>query len=116
LFELPKAIILRRQRDFQLFYDCGSQYVDRYLVMYVLKTDELSGMAGFAAGKKLGCAVVRNRLKRLMREAYRLHRRELKPHTAVLLVGRRALIGEKFQTAERSFLNLAKRANILLEQ
>lgn len=113
-FGLPKAKILRRKRDFQTVYGQGRAWVNRYLVLYVLISKELAGKVGFAAGKKLGNAVVRNRVKRLLRECYRLHQHELRSDAALLLVGRRPLVGKKYVCAERSFLSLAKRADIFV--
>lgn len=115
MFSLPKTKILRRKREFQTVYAEGRSYANRYLVIYVLENLELAGKAGFAAGKKLGGAVIRNRLKRLLRECYRLHQHEIKPQLALLLVARRPLAEEKYVGAETAFLSLALRAGILSE-
>ncbi len=114
MYKLPRRRMLKDKKDFQRVRHCGRSYADRCLVMYVLKdAGELSGMAAFAAGKKLGCAVVRTRMKRIMREAYRLNQDKIVDSAAVILVGRKAAIGVKSGVMEKSFLKLAGRAGIL---
>lgn len=116
MFQLPKRRILRKKKDFQTVYRCGRSYANRYLVLYVFPTAELGGRVGFAAGKKLGNAVVRNRVKRLLRESYRLHQNRIRDGIALLMVGRQALTGEKCDVAQRAFLSLGKRAGIFTSE
>ena len=116
MFNLPKRRILRKKKDFQTVYRYGRSYANRYLVLYVFRDEGLGGKVGFAAGKKLGNAVVRNRVKRLLRESYRLHQRKVRPGVALLLVGRHALVGEKCAAAQRAFLGLGKKAGIFLSE
>lgn len=113
MHKLPKRRILRQNREFQTVYRSGRSLANRYLVLYVFPTKELSGKVGFAAGKKLGNAVVRNRVKRLLRESYRLHQELVKPGLALLLVGRKAAVQEKCGNMEKAFLQLARKAGIL---
>ena len=70
---LPRRLMLKRSACFQRVYRAGRSYANRYLVLYVFHLHEgdpkpLYGEVGFAAGKKLGCAVRRSRVKRLLRE------------------------------------------------
>ncbi len=104
--------MLKRRNDFQRVYRKGRSLANRYFVLYVFESDELSGRVGFAAGKKLGCAVKRNRVKRLLRESYRLHSPELRPGIALLLVGRQAMLDVKCPVVEKAFLSLGKKAGI----
>ncbi|SDP46312.1 ribonuclease P protein component [Selenomonas ruminantium] len=104
--------MLKRRNDFQRVYRKGRSLANRYFVLYVFESEELSGRVGFAAGKKLGCAVKRNRVKRLLRESYRLHSPELRPGIALLLVGRQAMLDVKCPVVEKAFLSLGKKAGI----
>ena len=63
---------------FQKIYRCGRSLANKNMVMYYCKAFHPSHKVAFAAGKKLGNAVTRNRVKRLLREVYRLHRHEIK--------------------------------------
>lgn len=113
MYKLPKGRILRRKSDFQRVHRFGKSYANRYLVLYVFSATGPGDKVGFAAGKKLGNAVTRNRVKRLMRECYRLNQDKLIPGHVLLLVGRKAATTEKFQTVEKAFLNLGRKAKIL---
>lgn len=110
-FSLPKSRIVRTHDDFQKIYSSGKSFANRFLVLYVLPSESLK--VGFAAGKKLGNAVIRSRVKRILREAFRLNQHRLKNNVQILLVGRKALIDQKMQVAEKSFIDLCKRADIL---
>ena len=114
MFELPRSEILRKA-EFQKVYSQGKSFAVRDIVIYIFRTEDLKGKVGFAAGKKLGCAVVRNRVKRLMREAYRLNKNKIRRDAAIILVGRKNLIDANFQVAEKSFLAVCRRAKILIE-
>ena len=99
---LPSAQRLRANRDFRLIYAKGRSYPDPVAVLYVMRrTGEYALAApglriGFVVSKKQGGAVVRNRIKRRLREAVR-HRLAdlLDAPLDVILVGRsRAHVAE----------------------
>lgn len=112
MYKLPKGRILRRRNDFQKVHRFGKSYANRYLVLYVFTATGLEDKVGFAAGKKLGNAVTRNRVKRLMRECYRLNQFKIKENVCLLLVGRKAAVNVKLDVIEKAFLTLGRKAAI----
>lgn len=66
---------LSRSSDFQRIYRQGSSTASRFLVLYWFKRPVEAGdegpRLGLSVSKKLGGAVVRNRVKRLLREAFK---------------------------------------------
>lgn len=113
MFNLPKTEIIKNKKDFNRVYSSGRAFVCRDMVLYVLRDEKCNGKIGFAAGKKLGCAVVRNRVKRIMREAYRMCRKNLRRDFALILVGRKSLVTAKSDVAIKSFRGLCKRAKLM---
>ncbi len=107
--------MLKRRSDFQRVYRTGRSWANRYFVLYVFETDYLDGKVGFAAGKKLGCAVVRNRVKRLLRESYRKNQSMIRPGLALLLVGRKGMVDVKCDVVEKSFVSLGRKAGIFAD-
>jgi len=65
---------LSRSSDFQRIYRQGSSTASRFLVVYSFKRPVETGAEGprlgLSVSRKLGGAVVRNRVKRLLREAF----------------------------------------------
>lgn len=68
---MQKTVILNQNRDFLQLYKRGKKIVSPYLVIYVRKTRRSYNRLGITVGKKVGCAVKRNRAKRIIRQAYR---------------------------------------------
>lgn len=114
MYKLSKQGILRNKNSFQSVYRSGKSYANKTMVLYVLPTIG-DRKTGFAAGKRLGNAVIRNRVKRLLREAYRLNQHRLTPGVDLILVGRQAMVKSRYQTVARAFLNLCSKARILSE-
>ena len=115
MYKLPKSMILRSGAEFQRVYKCGRSVANRHIVMYTAKNPRSGGKVGFAAGKKLGNASIRNRVKRLLRECYRLNRHRLKDGYDLLLVGRKSAVEYSYDTLEKAFIELAKRSGICLD-
>lgn len=109
-FTLPKSDRVGSNRSFQKIYKEGTSVAGRYLVLHWRKKEEPKTRVGFAAGKKLGPAVVRNRLKRVMREAWRLYPVEMPPGYDFILVARRPLIGKKLSDAQMGLQEVFRKA------
>lgn len=107
---------LKSKKGFQLAFTKGRTFVDGLAVFYLLARDENEFKIGFAVGRKIGCAAVRNRMKRLMREVYRKHQNELKKGCYLIWMGRSRLARADYKTYERVFLRLARRAGLLKEE
>jgi len=114
-FKFNKRNKLCKNEQFQAVYRRGKSFANRLLVMYVLPNNCDIRRVGVAAGKKLGNAVMRNRVKRLLREAYRLHQHEFVNGIDLILVGRRPLVQANLTQTVEALLSVAAKAGILVK-
>jgi len=68
---------------------------------------------GVVTSRKVGGAVVRNRARRLMREVFRLHQRELAEPVDLVLVARPSIVGRGLDEVEKDFIAVMRRAGML---
>lgn len=112
-FTFLKKNRIKSKAGFQLVYTTGRSVVDSMAVFYVLPADAGEPKIGLAVGKKIGNAVVRNRVKRMMREIFRHHKLELAPKIQLIWVARKKLAAADLKTYDRVFMRLVKRAALL---
>ena len=68
---------------------------------------------GITVSKKLGKAVIRNRVRRRIREAYRLNEEKFLPGWDIVIVARSRAVSVSFQKLTQSLLSLSEQAGIL---
>ena len=113
MYELPKKIIFRRKQEFNKVYSKGRSYVNHFIIIHVLNSNKIEGKVGFAVGKKIGNAVIRNRIKRLLRESYRIYQRDIQKNVSMVLIARKPLINVKCDVVKKAFKELCNKAQIL---
>ena len=103
---------LRSSLSFSEVFEEGCTVVGRFVVLHYLPSGRSRPRVGFAAGKKLGGAVLRNRLRRVLKEAFRHLQGELLP-ADVVLVARRRMSQAAFSEIQDDLSRLLSRAGLL---
>ena len=99
----PRSSRILRSADFRLVYDKGIRVsCPLFASFFLARSDSQGPRLGLTAPRALGGAVVRNRLKRRLREAFRLHRASFAPGWDVVINPRRALLTASFADLERA--------------
>ena len=106
---------LKLNHIFQRLYRTQGQ-ANGYLVLYARKNRSDKNRIGITVGKKLGKAHIRNRIRRRLREIYRLNEDRFLPGYDIVVVARSRAVSAEFSALTQAFLLLARKADILREE
>ena len=106
---------LKLNHIFQRLYH-SQGHADSYLVLYARHNRLGKNRVGYTVSKKLGHAVVRNRTRRRLREVYRLNEEKFTPGWDIVVVARTRAMDAPFEKLTASFLRLAEKAGLLVEE
>lgn len=106
---------LQKNYQFGIVYKKGKSYANKNLVMYVLPTKKEDNFFGLSVSKKVGKAVTRNRVRRLIRECLRLQCSKYKKGHDIVIIARADAAGKSFAEIKSSINNLIKRHDIALK-
>lgn len=105
---------LRKSHEFSLLRQSGKRAVSGCLVANWRSLDagQLPRL-GVIASRRIGSAVVRNRAKRLLREAFRLHQHELACPLEMVLIARGSIVGRDRGDVERDLLRVLRTGGLI---
>ena len=110
------TVSLKENRTFRRLYSKGKSAVGGAMVLYCRKNGTPESRLGLTVSTKLGHAVTRNKVRRRLREIYRLNEDRLLPGYDLVIVARSRAVTGRFRDLEKEFLRLAKKLNLLREE
>jgi ribonuclease P protein component len=104
----PRAARLRRRGDFLAIYETGLRVAGPNLVLFGRRSEGSLGRLGVTVTRKCGGAVIRNLMKRRIREVYRLHRNEISVPIDLVVNVRRGADRVSFSRIEAEFVRQSR--------
>lgn len=110
-------LTLKKSSEFQDVFKTGKWSSADTLVTYTKKINSEENKVGVAVSKKIGKSVVRNRLKRLAREAYRKNENKILAGFNIVIVYKNNVQIDELTYAivEKDLFKCLKKANLLKE-
>ncbi len=112
---MKETVSLKKNYEFRRLYDKGAKAAMPRLVLYCRKSRGGKNRLGLTVGKKTGKAVVRNRVRRRLREIYRLNEQRLVKGVDIVIVARTAAVSATFRELEEDFLKAANKLGLISE-
>ena len=107
---------LKLNHVFRRLYHKGRSAAGKYLVIYCRKNGSQENRVGLTVSAKLGHAVVRNRIRRRLREIYRLHESQFQPGWDIVVVARGRAVDAPYRKLESAYLSLADKLGLLIRE
>lgn len=108
-------VTLKKNSDFRRLYAKGKSAVNPYMVVYCRRNNTGENRLGYTVSAKLGHAVVRNRIRRRLREIYRLNSSFLRSGWDIVIVARARCIDAKYSGMEKAFLDACGKLGLMRE-
>ena len=113
---MKRATTLKKNYEFRRVYNKGKSGVSPLLVVYARPNRGGRNRLGVTVSTKLGKAVVRNRVRRRLREIYRLSQPELKQGYDVVLVARTRAVSASYSDLSRAYRRVCEKLELLEER
>ncbi len=111
---MKKSYRIKKEKEFQKIIYKKDSYANRNFIVYIYPAEENKHFrVGLSVGKKIGNAVTRNKVKRLMRESLFELKDNIKPEYNVVLIARPNIVGLSILEVKKNIQHVFKLANII---
>lgn len=113
---MQQELRLRKREDFGRVYRHGQSTANLKFVLYYMRNFRTQHFhLGVSVSKKVGSAVVRNRIRRLVKEAARLHAGKIKPNMDLIIIAKKAAVDMTYEECLKNLLHILNKAQILVQ-
>ncbi|MFC0015359.1 MULTISPECIES: ribonuclease P protein component [Allobacillus] len=110
---MKKKYRVKKNEEFQQIFKQGESFANKQLVIYyVMKKDQQHFRVGISVGKKLGNAVMRNKIKRYIRESLRQLEPHIQPDVDFVIIARKPATSMNVEEVKISLKHLLKRTGL----
>ncbi|SCY62941.1 ribonuclease P protein component [Alkaliphilus peptidifermentans] len=103
---------LRKNDDFRKVYKNGNSMANKLLIIYLMKNFTEVNRVGFTVSKKVGKSVVRSRVKRLLKESYRLNVNKVQIGYDIVFIARENCKEANYKEIESAMLHLIRKMKV----
>lgn len=113
---MKKKHRVKKQGDFQAIFHHKNSVANRQFIFYQLdKEDQKYFRVGLSVSKKLGNAVVRNRIKRYMRQVITEEKEYISKGKDYVIIAREPCVEMAYIDFKKSFIHVLKKAKVWQE-
>ena len=107
--------MIKKNYEFKRFFSKGTVYRGKYIHMYIHTSNINVNKLGIAISKKVGKAVQRNHIKRLIRENYKIYESKFKNYINVVIIVNNNIELKKvnYYNIKKDFDNILKKAGVI---
>lgn len=110
---MKRATTVKENYEFRRIYAKGRSGVSPYLVVYCRPNRRSNNRLGVTVSAKLGHAVVRNRVRRRLREIFRLAQPEMKQGYDIIIVARSRAVKATYRELTSAYLRVCEKLGLL---
>ncbi len=110
---MKKTVAIRQNHEFRSLYYKGGSKASGLLVLYYKKNRQGQNRLGITVSKKVGNAVTRNRIRRRIKENYRLLEMQIRDGYDIVLVARGRMASADFHACGASLRSLLEKSGLL---
>lgn len=112
---MNKISSLTSPSDFEKVFQSGSKVSNKHIVVrYLVHGGLEESRVAFVTGRRIGKAVIRNRIKRLLRESYRRNINKIARGYDIVIIARSSLKDRTYWETEESLLDVLKAGGLIL--
>jgi len=114
---MKKTEMLKKNYEFRKVLSKGKYYSGKYIEAFIMKNKSEKILLGIAINTKIGKAVKRNLIKRLIRENYTKNEDNLKEGYSIVFLWKKNsdISNAKFKNVQTDMINILNKAEILKE-
>ena len=102
---------LKKTNEFKKVFSQGNRRYGRYVILYILPGEKDDNRVGFIVKKSIGKAVQRNKIKRRLREIWRLKGKEIITGSDVIILAKKEIVEASFAEIEQEVVRLLRGNN-----
>lgn len=115
---MKKTIMIKKNYEFKNLFSKGKFYYGENIHMYIKDNKSNNNKLGIAISKKQGNAVNRNKIKRLIRENYKIYEEKIKVGMSILIIinKKRNIKDINYYQIKEDFIKIFNKSNLFIEK